>query len=135
MCLCQSYEGNIEPQCECQSERRAALTSKHMEITARSGSTCASRMEAGWWMLCEADSQSSAHPQGLLFLGHGSGQAPRELQGSFRLGRMWVWMLSLLDQWKRRTQWTQVQRTALRGQFKWRTEAGAANLCNTAQTH
>ena len=49
--MCQSYKGNTEPQCECQSERRAALISKHMEITARSGSTCASRTEAGWWML------------------------------------------------------------------------------------
>lgn len=34
----------------------------------------------------EADSQQSAHPQGLLFLGHGYGQAPWELQGSSRLG-------------------------------------------------
>lgn len=35
----------------------------------------------------EADSQLSAHPQGLLFLGHGCGWVPGELQGS-RLGRV-----------------------------------------------
>ncbi len=51
MCLCQSYKGSIKPQCECQSERRAALISKDMEITARNGSTCVFRMEARWWML------------------------------------------------------------------------------------
>lgn len=36
----------------------------------------------------DADSQLSAHLQGLLFLGHGCGQAPGEHQGSFRLGEV-----------------------------------------------
>lgn len=36
----------------------------------------------------EADSQLSAHPQGLLFLGHGCGWVPGELQDS-RLGRVY----------------------------------------------
>lgn len=49
MCLCQSYKGNIKPKCECQSERKDPLISKHMEMTTRSGNTF--RMEAGWWML------------------------------------------------------------------------------------
>lgn len=66
--------------------------------------------------VAEADSQPSAHPQGMLFLGHGCGQAPGELQGSFRLAGVWGWMLSLLDQWKSRTPWAQVQYTTLGGQ-------------------
>lgn len=43
------------------------------------------------WLLdvVEADSQSSVHPRGLLFLGHGCGQAPGELQECSSLGRVW----------------------------------------------
>lgn len=75
-----------------------------------------------------ADSQLSAHPQGLLFLGHDCGRVPWELQGSSRLGRVYEGregMLSLQDQWKGWTPWTWVQHTRLRGQFKWSAEGGA----------
>lgn len=86
MCLCQSYKGNIKSQSECQSERRAALISKHMEITARSGSNCASRMEAGWRMLWKLTASWMPTHRGCCSWG----MAVARCQGRFRIGGVCV---------------------------------------------
>lgn len=74
--------------------------------------------------VADADSQLSAHLQGLLFLGQGCDQAPGERQGSAGdasdAEKFCGWMLSLLDQWKSQTQRAWVQLTTLWGQTaKW----------------
>lgn len=65
-----------------------------------------------------ADSQLSAHLQGLLFGrgGQGCDQAPGERRGRLRRAQVFAGgLLSLLDQWKSQTLPAWVQLTALRG--------------------
>lgn len=62
-----------------------------------------------------ADSQLSAHLQGLLF-GRGGGRAVTRRQGSASDAQVFAGgLLSLLDQWKSQTLPAWVQLTALRG--------------------
>lgn len=79
MCLCQSYKGKIKPKCECQSETTYGEHCQKWQLLC---------FQDGSWMddFVDADSQLSAHPQGLPFLGHGYGHAPGELRKNPRLG-------------------------------------------------
>lgn len=72
---------------------------------------------------CQKWQSAQLPPTGAAVPGARLWPSTKGLEAKPSTWRGWGWTLSLLDQWRKRTPWTEVQYRALRGWFTWSTEA------------